>query len=67
MDKQKKILIIAGPNGAGKTTFATEFLPSYHSGLSNFETLYKGIVDEWVLVDNAGEWPIFIDEGERHD
>ena len=39
----------------------------YHSGLSNFETLYKAIVDEWVLVDNAGEWPIFIDEGERHD
>jgi predicted ABC-type ATPase len=39
----------------------------YHSGLSNFETLYKAIVDEWVLVDNAGEWPVFIDEGERHD
>jgi predicted ABC-type ATPase len=39
----------------------------YHSGLSNFETLYKEIVDKWVLVDNAGEWPIFIDEGERHD
>jgi predicted ABC-type ATPase len=39
----------------------------YHSGLSNLETLYKPIVDEWVLVDNAGEWPVFIDEGERHD
>jgi predicted ABC-type ATPase len=39
----------------------------YHSGLSNFEILYKAIVDEWVLVDNAGEWPVFIDEGERHD
>jgi predicted ABC-type ATPase len=39
----------------------------YYSGLSNFETLYKAIVDEWVLVDNAGEWPVFIDEGERHD
>ena len=38
----------------------------YHSGLSNFETLYKAIVDEWVLIDNAGEWPIFIDEGERY-
>jgi len=34
----------------------------YHSGLSNFVTLYKAIVDEWVLVDNAGEWPILIDE-----
>jgi predicted ABC-type ATPase len=39
----------------------------YHSGLNNFETLYKTIVAEWVLVDNAGEWPVFIDEGERHD
>jgi len=38
----------------------------FHSGLSNFENFYKEIVDEWVLVDNAGEWPIFIDEGERH-
>jgi predicted ABC-type ATPase len=39
----------------------------YHSGLRNFETLYKPIVDEWVVIDNSGEWPIFIDEGERHD
>ncbi|MFO7970752.1 MAG: zeta toxin family protein [Desulfobacterales bacterium] len=37
----------------------------FHSGLSNFESLYKDIVDEWVLVDNSGEWPVFIDEGER--
>jgi len=33
----------------------------------SFETLYKAIVDEWVLIDNAGKWPIFVDEGERHD
>jgi predicted ABC-type ATPase len=39
----------------------------YHSGLSSFEALYKAIVDKWVLVDNAGERPILIDEGERHD
>ena len=39
----------------------------YHSGLRNFETLYKPIVDEWVVIDNSGEWPIFIDEGVRHD
>jgi len=37
----------------------------FHSGLSNFESLYKDIVDEWVLVDNSGEWPVFIDEGEK--
>ncbi len=53
MDRQKKILIVVRRR--------------YHSGLSNFEMLYKTIVDEWVLIDNAGEWPIFIDEGEKHD
>lgn len=37
----------------------------FHSGLSNFESLYKDIVDEWALVDNSGEWPVFIDEGEK--
>jgi predicted ABC-type ATPase len=63
MDRAKKILIIAGPNGAGKTTFATEFLPR-EAECPNF---INAIVDEWVLVDNAGEWPVFIDEGERHD
>ena len=61
MDRQKKILIIAGPNGAGKTTFATEFLPR-EAECPNFIN-----ADEWVLVDNAGEWPIFIEEGERYD
>ncbi len=60
MVRHKKILIIAGPNGAGKTTFATEFLPR-EAECPNF------INDEWVLVDNAGEWPVFIDEGEKHD
>lgn len=39
----------------------------YHSGLSNFDALYKPIVDEWVLIDNAGEWPVFVDEGKRND
>ena len=38
----------------------------FKTGWNNFETLYKNLVDEWVLVDNAGEWPILIDEGERH-
>ena len=39
----------------------------YYLGLNNFETLYKTIVDEWVLIDNAGQWPVIIDEGGRHD
>ena len=38
----------------------------YHSGLSNLEKVYKAIVDEWVIIDNSGEWPILIHEGENH-
>ena len=37
----------------------------FKTGWSHFETLYKGLVDEWALYDNAGEWPILIDEGEK--
>lgn len=39
----------------------------YQYGLKNFENLYKQLVDEWVIIDNAGEWPILIDEGGRRD
>jgi len=36
------------------------------AGLNNFEKLYKRTVDEWILIDNSGEWPVIIDEGARH-
>lgn len=39
----------------------------FKTGWNHFETLYKGLVDEWVLIDNSGEWPILLDEGERHE
>ena len=35
----------------------------FKTGWSNFETLYRNLVDEWALYDNSGERPILIDEG----
>ena len=73
----KRIIAIAGPNGAGKTTFAREFLPQeaqcpvfinadlIAAGLRYFESLYKPMVDDWMLLDNSGESPILIEWGER--
>lgn len=37
----------------------------FKSGWNNFERLYKGIVDEWALYDNAGRQPVLLNEGER--
>lgn len=37
----------------------------FKSGWSNFEKLYKEIVDEWALYDNAGKQPVLLNEGER--
>ncbi len=33
------------------------------SGLQNFHTLYKNLVDEWSLYENSAEQPVLIDEG----
>ena len=46
----KRIIVIAGPNGAG---------------LRYFESLYKPIVDDWILLDNSGESPILVEWGEK--
>lgn len=35
----------------------------FQAGLNNFENLYKPIVDEWILYDNASDHPVLIDEG----
>jgi predicted ABC-type ATPase len=35
----------------------------YVSGLQNFHTLYKKLVDEWSLYENSAEQPVLIDEG----
>lgn len=37
----------------------------FKSGLINLETVYKPIVDEWVLYDNSGEQPLILDGGNR--
>ena len=33
------------------------------SGLENLETLYKPIVDKWLLYDNSGSEPMLLDSG----
>jgi len=38
----------------------------FKTGWHNFEKLYKNLVDEWALYDNAGEQPILINEGGKN-
>lgn len=38
----------------------------FKTGWNHFETLYKNLVDEWALYDNAGEEPVLINEGDRN-
>jgi predicted ABC-type ATPase len=33
----------------------------FEAGLRNFETVFKPLVDEWLLIDNAGDVPVLID------
>ena len=35
----------------------------FHAGLRNFEHIYKGLVDEWVVYDNSGDQPVLVEEG----
>ncbi|MBF0330256.1 MAG: Zeta toxin family protein [Nitrospirae bacterium] len=37
----------------------------YEKGWQNFQSLYKGLVDKWILYDNSGVKPRLIDEGEK--
>jgi predicted ABC-type ATPase len=36
----------------------------FEAGLLNFETVFKPLVDEWLLIDNAGDSPTLIDRSE---
>ena len=38
----------------------------FKTGWKHFETLYKALVDEWALYDNAGERPVLVNEGEKN-
>jgi predicted ABC-type ATPase len=35
------------------------------AGRANFESLYKGLVDAWILYDNSEAVPVLLDWGER--
>ena len=35
----------------------------FHAGLRNFEHIYKDLVDEWAVYDNAGDQPVLVKEG----
>ena len=37
----------------------------YLAGRENLETLYKPIVDEWILYDNSGPQPLVLDRGRK--
>ena len=34
----------------------------FHTGRRNFETVYRGLVNEWVVYDNSGDTPILLAE-----
>ena len=33
----------------------------FETGWQNFQDVYKPLVDEWVLFDNAGDTPVLLD------
>ena len=37
----------------------------FAGGLRNLERLYKPLVDEWVIYDNAGIFPVLLEEGRK--
>lgn len=37
----------------------------FRSGLQNFETVYRSLVDEWVLYDNSGSKPVCLEAGTK--
>ena len=39
----------------------------FKTGWNNFERLYKNLVDEWALYENAGLQPILLNEGGKND
>ena len=34
----------------------------FHAGRRNFESVYRGLVNEWVVYDNSGDTPILLAE-----
>jgi predicted ABC-type ATPase len=42
-------------------------LRRFVTGWNNFNKIYKRLVDTWVLYDNSGEKPVFLDTGGRDE
>jgi predicted ABC-type ATPase len=39
----------------------------FQAGKSNFESLYKPLVDAWALYDNSNGEPVLVDWSEHHE
>ncbi len=39
----------------------------FQSGWRNFETIYRDLADEWAVYDNAGDQPILVAKGAKHE
>ncbi len=39
----------------------------FDSGLANYKTVYRGIVDSWALYDNSGRTPELLESGDNAD
>ena len=37
----------------------------FHAGLRDFESIYRDMVDEWVVYDNRGDTPMLLAEGSQ--
>jgi predicted ABC-type ATPase len=37
----------------------------YEGGWKNFQEIYKGLVNAWIIFDNSGGKPVFIDAGDN--
>ena len=60
-DAQTRRLHVAGHSGTPDEDVRRRF----DRGREHFETLYKPLVDAWMLYDNSGEAPMLIDSGSK--
>ena len=49
----------------GHTVPEADIRRRFHAGLRNFHRVYRSLVDEWMLYDNAGARPVLLEEGKR--
>jgi predicted ABC-type ATPase len=56
-----RVRIRQGGHGVPENVIRRRFT----AGWRNFNSLYKYLVDAWVLYDNSGEKPVLIDEGPK--